>query len=274
LQDLFKFAKGMFGLPLLTFVSMRADTFTLGKLYSTSELGLYNMASSLAQMPSLMFSNLLGQILLPAFSTMQNDTKRLSDTYMKTTSMILFLSLPLILFCFFFSKPFLTLVYGGRYAAYSLPFAFIFLAFSIRTCQNPLITVSFAKGLPGLNRFAALIRALLAVGLIYPASKYFGFLGASALILGFWTIPFFIQLHQMRSIITIDSSKLFNISKILIFMIISFIIVYLLLHKLIVTENLFIQLSMGIFCCVISYGVLLTINYSYVKVNLDRFLSR
>jgi Membrane protein involved in the export of O-antigen and teichoic acid len=274
LQDLFKFAKGMFGLPLLTFISMRADTFTLGKLYSTSELGLYNMASTLAQMPSLMFSNLLGQILLPAFSTMQNDTKRLSDTYMKTTSMILFLSLPLILFCFFFSKPLLTLVYGFRYAEYSLPFAFIFLAFSIRTCQNPLITVSFAKGLPGLNRFAALIRAFLAVVCIYPVSKYFGFLGASVLILAFWTIPFFIQLYQMRSKVIIDSSKLFNIGKISIFMIISFIIVYLILHKLFVMENLFIQLGLGIFCCIFSYGIFLAANFSYVKGNFYRFFPR
>jgi O-antigen/teichoic acid export membrane protein len=274
LQDLFKFARGMFGLPLLTFISMRADTFTLGKLYSTSELGLYNMASNLAQMPSLMFSSLLGQTLLPAFSTMQQDTKKLSDTFMKTSSLILYSNLPLVLFCFFFGKPLLTLAYGFPYAAYSLPFGVIFLAFSIRTCQIPLVTVSFARGHPGLNRFAALIRALLAVALIYPASKLYGFLGASLLILAFWTIPFIVQIYQMRAIIAIDYSRLLHILKVSLFMTISFLGVFMILTKMLVTTNPFFEIGIGVSCCIISYVAWIAANFSLVKDGFNRLLTR
>jgi lipopolysaccharide exporter len=270
LNELFKFAKGMFGLPILTFVCMRIDTFTLGKLYSASELGLYNMASTLAQMPSLMLSNLISQILLPAFSKMQNDAQKFGSTFFKTFSLILYLNLPLLLFCFFFGKPLLTLVYGAQYSTYSLPFAFIFMSFSIRTCQIPLTTLFYAKGRPGLNRFAMAIGAMIAIACIYPASKYFGFLGASLIVLCIWTIPFCVQFYKMQDLVPIDYYQLRNIAKTLLFMTVSFIIGYFLLNKICITSNFMIQISIGVVCCLFSYCTLLASNYSYIKLNLKR----
>ena len=42
-RDLYKFSKAVFGLSFLNLIFSRTDIFVLGKLYSTTSLGLYSM---------------------------------------------------------------------------------------------------------------------------------------------------------------------------------------------------------------------------------------
>src|SRR5580698_3271441 len=71
--ELLQFSKGVFGLPLLNLIFIRADIFVLAKLYSASELGFYAMAIYLVQTPTGFAMNMLGQTLMPTFAHTQSD---------------------------------------------------------------------------------------------------------------------------------------------------------------------------------------------------------
>ena len=66
MRSLFRFIRGMIGLPILTFIAFQADIMVLGKLVSKELLGMYSMALILARMPRDLFARVLGSVLMPA----------------------------------------------------------------------------------------------------------------------------------------------------------------------------------------------------------------
>ena len=78
-RDLFKFTKGMAGLPLLTFMILQADTFVLGRVSTTALLGLYSMAIALANFPLMVFSKVVQPLVVPIFTTVQENRPGLAD---------------------------------------------------------------------------------------------------------------------------------------------------------------------------------------------------
>ena len=200
LGSLFKFARGMFGLPILTFIFMRADIFVVGKLCTKSELGLYSMAGHLAWLPLNFVTMLISQIMLPAFSERQTERTWINERTLYITSLIAFMGFPLLCFLVFYGESLLKLIYGERYGTVSIPFAIIFGLAVIRTCSVPIAAVYLASGRPELHRLFTGIRAILIIALIYPAVKWFGLIGAASAGLISMLIGYFLQVKRMRAV--------------------------------------------------------------------------
>ena len=86
MRELYNFSRGVVGLPILAFISMRADIFVIGKLCSAADLGIYSMVAALGQIPFSLVGTLLGQIANPAFSEIQRDSVRLNKALLKVTA--------------------------------------------------------------------------------------------------------------------------------------------------------------------------------------------
>ena len=67
-KEISRFARGMFGLPVLTYVAFNLDVLVAGKLVSTDLLGMYGMALALTFTPRDLFIKIISPILLPAFA--------------------------------------------------------------------------------------------------------------------------------------------------------------------------------------------------------------
>jgi O-antigen/teichoic acid export membrane protein len=92
-RELLTFSRGIFGLSILNLIIARADVFVLGRLYPLPALGLYTMAVTLVTTPSVFCTNMLGQTLLPALSSVQEDTERLNRILVEVTSWLLVLGI-------------------------------------------------------------------------------------------------------------------------------------------------------------------------------------
>ncbi|MDA8174667.1 MAG: oligosaccharide flippase family protein [Nitrospiraceae bacterium] len=178
-RALWKYASGMFGLPVLYFLFREVDVFVIGKLLSKRELGLYSMAVKLAQMPVLMVSTIINPLLMPMFSVKQADKQWINHALIKSTGIILLAGSPLVCFFALYGKDLLTAVYGPQYAAVAMPFAILLAATLFRTVSTPITNVYFAIGKPQLQRFFLMIRAVLMVLIIYPAVRFLGLTGAA-----------------------------------------------------------------------------------------------
>jgi len=206
-----KFSLGMFGLPIFYFIFMQADVFVLGKLYSKTALGLYSMASSLAQAPALLISVFINPIMMPAFSEISGERDRVHNVLFRVTRMICYAGFPVVLFCALFGKNILALVFGNVYGAAALPFALILLATLLRTSSAPITTLYFASGRPGLQRRFVIIRAALMVALIYPLAHAFGLAGAALAGLLSMAVSYGFQIRQMRNVNGLDVAGYFGI---------------------------------------------------------------
>jgi len=255
LRDLLKYARGMLGLPILTFIFMRADVFVLGKLVSQAELGLYSMAVTLASIPSQLVLKLFGQIVMPTFVAMQSDNERLNNALLKITSGIIILCFPLLIFSIFYGKYFLHVVYGEIYAQVAVPFAIICSTLIIKVSSAPIASLYFATGNPQHHRFFVAIRAFLIIAIIYPAIKWFGLNGAASAGFVSMFISYVLQVRRLQKMTSLNLREYLIIflkgAGISLFIPLFWII----LHNSLELFNPFFNIICGFLSCFISYGL-------------------
>lgn len=206
LKALFAYSRGMFGLPILTFLFMRADVFVIGKLCPLADLGLYSMAASLARMPSQFVASITGQIMMPALSQIQTEKEKMNRVIMRFTRIIVFLGFPLLMFAVLYGSEILTFAYGRPYGAAGIPFAIIFVSELLRISSTPLAAFYLATGRPSLHRLFTIVRAGVLLILIIPLVKWFGLTGAALAGLIGMIVGYAFQAYRMVTINGLDLS--------------------------------------------------------------------
>lgn len=183
LGELMKFARGMFGLPVLILVSFQADVLVLGKVVPSEQLGVYYLAVALAYLPIGLFSRIISPVLLSAFVQRQDDKKSLCQAVLQITRGAAIFSVPLVTFMATCASGILLLTYGPKYAAAALPFGILSVSVLFRIQKNILGMIYLAIGKPHLHRRFALILSATIVITIYPGVKFFGLRGAAMALL-------------------------------------------------------------------------------------------
>jgi O-antigen/teichoic acid export membrane protein len=181
-QDLYSFARGMLGLPVLTYIAYNIDVLVAGKLVSTSLVGFYGMALVLARAPWDLFSRIISPVLFPAFSEKQDDKEALCGAVLKITKVTALLMIPPTALAIICSRAILTFVYPPEYAAVAIPFGLLCVYVLLLIQVTVLATVFFGIGKPGKHRAFVGLRAVILAVLIYPGIKLFGLTGASAVV--------------------------------------------------------------------------------------------
>lgn len=182
LGELMKFGRGMFGLSMLAMISFQADILVLGKVVPNEQTGLYYLAVSLVQLPIELFSRIIAPVLLPAFAEKQDDKNSLSRAVLQITRWIALMSIPVVTLMACCASGILLLVYGPKYVAVGIPFGILSLHILARNEAAVLSTTYLAVGQPHLHRRFVALRAVIIVGLIYPAVVYYGLMGAAAVV--------------------------------------------------------------------------------------------
>ncbi len=77
------------------FLQSNLDTLAIGRWAGASQLGLYNRANLLADLPAYHITNGLAQVLFPSFSAIQHDRKRLLGAYLSAVGMTSAIIFPL-----------------------------------------------------------------------------------------------------------------------------------------------------------------------------------
>jgi len=201
LGELMDFARGMFGVAILTMIAFEMDVLVLGKVVSGDELGMYYLAMTLVLLPITLFGRVVTPVLLPAFSEKQDDREALRRAILWVTRATAVFILPLVAFMASCSGGILALVYRSEYTAVTVPCAVLCLLIVFRT-QAPIFNSAYlAVGQPRLNRRFVVLRAAIIGGLIYPAVVHFGLLGAAVVVILGNGIGLIMQVFWCRRIV-------------------------------------------------------------------------
>ncbi|KPL22680.1 MAG: hypothetical protein AMJ75_07630 [Phycisphaerae bacterium SM1_79] len=201
LSELFGFTRGMFGLPILTMVSLKTDALLLGKLVPAVQLGMYTLAYGLAEQPAWLFHQIIGRILLPAFAEDQDNNQILRSRVRKIAKATFVFGVPLVALAAIWAGPLLSLIYGRRYTTVAMPFRILCVTMFVRIQAQILVTIYLAIGKPHLYRRIAAVLAILVVCLMYPGIRLFGLEGAAGVLLLSNTVALCMQVIWMRGTI-------------------------------------------------------------------------
>ena len=200
IRDLYRFSKQAFGLSFLNLIFSRTDIFVLGKLYSTTALGLYTMGVALVLTPSSFLTTMMGQALFPALAHVQEDKERVNRILIEATSWLILLGLPAVVVIYLCGHSLLLVIYGARYVAAAGPLAVAATVVLINVL-NALITCVFAAvGRPGLHRRAVAASAVVMLITIYPACKFLGLVGGQVAALLAIIVSYLLQVIRLRGL--------------------------------------------------------------------------
>lgn len=90
-------------------------SFVIGKKFSIKELGYYNQAHSLEQIPVYSVTAILNQVIFPFLSKVQGDQDRVRSDVRKSTMCMSFVMFPLMTFLIFFAKPLIIVLYSEKW---------------------------------------------------------------------------------------------------------------------------------------------------------------
>ena len=203
LPNILKFSKQMFGLPILMMLFTQSGVFVIGRVLSLEALGMFVLAKSLAEIPSTLMAKIIHPVLLPMLSELQDNKEKLNNILFKINKITATLGMPFIAFLIVFSRPILSLMYGPRYMAVSVPFSLLCAYAYFFMCSSIIMILYMAIGKPGIHRTASIIKTLLFLVLIYPATKLFGLIGASFAVLLAMCSGLLVQILYARKLINL-----------------------------------------------------------------------
>ena len=182
-QELYGFARGVLGIPILTYFVFNIDVLMAGKLVSADLVGMYGMALVLARAPLDLFGRIVNPLLLPAFAEKQDNYDTLCEAVLRLTRIITSIGIPMIVLAIMFSETIISTVFGEQYQAVALPFSLLCIYALFIMIGLILCGVFYGIGRPEKQRISILINAVVLALFIYPSVRLFNVAGSAAILL-------------------------------------------------------------------------------------------
>lgn len=208
--------KGIIGfsanLSLFNFInyfSRNADNFMIGKFMSATILGCYSLAYRIMLFPLQSLTFIVTRSLYPVLSQHQDDTKRISKTYLNCVFIIVLITAPLMSGLAILSTPFIILVFGHQWILTASILKWLAPTAVIQSVLSTSGSVFMAKGRTDILMKLGILSAFLQVGSFIIGVNFdittFAMLYFSANI-----INFFPAMHWLLKIMEEKLSSLFK----------------------------------------------------------------
>lgn len=102
-------------------------SFVIGKRYSIKDLGYYNQAHSLQQIPVYSLSMMINQVLFPFLSKVQDDISKVRYNAQRVISITTFVMFPILIYFIFFGKQTIILLYSAKWTPSTIFFQILLI---------------------------------------------------------------------------------------------------------------------------------------------------
>lgn len=172
-RTLFGFGSKLLLSSLLHTIYTNLYTLIIGKKFSSSELGFFNRAYTLAQFPSTNFTNIIVRAIYPIQTRMQDDEKQLYDMFLKYLRMACFLIFPVMIAFAVMAEPLVKLILTDKW----LPAVPLIQILCIAFMWDPVMKINHnmlnVKGRSDYFLYAEIFKKIAAFAILF-ASIPFG----------------------------------------------------------------------------------------------------
>jgi PST family polysaccharide transporter len=115
-KDLFGFSVYYLGSNIVNYWARTLDQLLIGRFAGPAALGMYSRAYSLMLMPLIQVSSVVGRVMFPALSAIQDEKPRVKRIYLKSISVIGLITFPMMIGSFAVSADFILALLGDKWA--------------------------------------------------------------------------------------------------------------------------------------------------------------
>jgi O-antigen/teichoic acid export membrane protein len=180
-RELLDYGKHIVGSSVLVYFITNLDNTFVGRVLGQEQLGYYGTAYTQANLPARQISSVIGQVLFPAYSQIQDDKAFMRRAFFRTLRYVALLVTPLAVGMIVFASPFINMVYGATWAPTILPLQILALYGLLRALAVNMGSVFRAAGKPHWLTYIAVWRLAVMGIFLYPATRYYGIVGVSVL---------------------------------------------------------------------------------------------
>ncbi len=175
-MDLFHFGKNIFGERLLGYFAGNSSFLITGRFLGAEIVGFYNFAYQIPHLAETQIVPVVGRVLLPVLSQVQDDHERLRRGYLQSLRWIAAVCAPFAAGLCVVAPEFVHIVYGQRWTPVVVPLQILCLAGFVHALTNTVWTVQQAVGRSDIGfKWNAATLPFIIGGLI--ASARWGMLG-------------------------------------------------------------------------------------------------
>jgi O-antigen/teichoic acid export membrane protein len=109
-----------FGSQFLDYVSSRLDIILIGRYFSMSELGYYNLAKELVVRPFFLINSLTNNVFVSSFAKIQDNIPLVREKFLLLVRVVSSISIPVYISIFLFSDFYIHVLYGDQYKSVSI----------------------------------------------------------------------------------------------------------------------------------------------------------
>jgi O-antigen/teichoic acid export membrane protein len=178
-KDLLNFGKHIFWISIVTFIVTSGDDALVGKLLGLTALGFYTMAYNIANTLVTSLSGIIGKILFPTFSILQNQPQRLAEAFGRVIEFTLIFLLPFTVLIILLAEDFTLIFLGEKWLPMVPIIKILSLLGFFRGLTNVFSPIQLAVNRPQIQSRNKTIELFLFLLLVYPLTARWGLIGAS-----------------------------------------------------------------------------------------------
>lgn len=146
LGDLLGFGTGQTMFQVVNILATQGDNIVVGHALGATELGFYSRAYDLIKLPGAVFTNVVGNVLFPAFSRLQGDPERLGAGFRRIIFVNALVLLPASAVLIATAPEAIRILMGPHWADAVLPFQILALVMVMRVSYKVGVVVASAAG--------------------------------------------------------------------------------------------------------------------------------
>ncbi len=115
LEKIFSFSKNQFLFNFINYFSRNLDSMLIGRYFSASALAFYDKAYQVSLYPNQILTNVISPVIQPIMSDYETNLEKIKSVYLKITTILATIGLPLSVFLFFNSNDIVLFLFGDQW---------------------------------------------------------------------------------------------------------------------------------------------------------------
>jgi O-antigen/teichoic acid export membrane protein len=130
----------------VVYLAYNTEKILLGRFWGSASLGLYGRAYQLSNLPVQQLTGSVGSVAFPMLSRLQSDPQRLRRSYLKSHSLVVSLTVPVVICCALFADEIVSTVLGPKWTGTAAILRLLSPTVLVFALMNPLSWLLRATG--------------------------------------------------------------------------------------------------------------------------------
>ena len=178
-KEIFGFSSNVMGSDIIGYAQSNVDYLIIGKMLGALQLGYYSLAFNMISFPVRRVSSVIGGVIFPVFSRIQDNNDKLRRGYLETIKYTSIITFPAIAGLFILAPEFVSVILGQKWSPAILPLQILCLLGVVRSITYYSGSVLLSKGKPDLAfRWNTLTLVMLVISISW--AMQYGIVGVAA----------------------------------------------------------------------------------------------